>query len=214
MPFVKEPVARIESPAAPPGRLGGNAGLASFQAASWGLPNLDDCFSDPSQAVTQLHLAESDAEFLTRTLKQLPAADNYDPPITIDLNGAAVIRARGEDQPLTEVRLTNSHRSGEELRVACNRDYLSRAAKLGFREIDFAGQDSPALCQDETRRYIWALFAKGSALGPSDGAVRIESPGKPSHPSPKGPESAQSPQNSPLDKQWAQLRSSLQKVLT
>jgi len=154
-------------------------------------PNLDDCIPDPSQAVTKLHLAPSDAEFLTRTLKQLPAADQYDRPITIDLNGAAVVRARSEDQPLTEVRLTNSHRTGEELRVACNRDYLARAAKLGFREIQFAGQDSPVTCRDDNRRYVWALFAKGSALTSNDPAVQITSPPGPA----PAPATASRPRN-------------------
>jgi hypothetical protein len=96
--------------------------------------------------------------------------------ITIDLNGAAAIRARGEDQSITEVILTNSHRSGEELRVACNRDYLGRAAKLGFHQIHFAGQDSPVTAQHATRQYTWALFAKGSALEPTGQEIKVTSP--------------------------------------
>jgi len=170
-------------------KVGCTADWVTFQIGPWTIhlrinhearfPNLDDCIPDPSLAITRLHLAPSDAEFLTRTLKQLPAADQYDRPITIDLNGAAVVRARGEDQPLTDLVLSNSHRTGEELRVACNRDYLARAAKLGFREIHFPGQDSPVLCSDRSRQYTWALFAKGSALGPNEQAVRITSPSTP-----------------------------------
>jgi len=170
-------------------KVGRTADWVTFQIGPWTIhlkinhearfPNLDDCIPDPSQAITKLHLAPSDAEFLTRTLKQLPAAEQYDRPITIDLNGAAVVRARGEDQPLTDLVLSNSHRTGEELRVACNRDYLGRAAKLGFREIHFVGQDSPATCRDNNRHYTWALFAKGSALAPNEQAVRITSPSNP-----------------------------------
>jgi len=204
-------------------KVGRTADWVTFQIGPWTIhlkinhearfPNLDDCIPDPSQAATKLHLAPSDAEFLTRSLKQLPAADNYDRPITIDLNGSAVVRARGEDQPLTEINLTNSHRTGEELRVACNRDYLGRAAKLGFREIQFTGQDSPALCSDETRHYTWALFAKGSALGPSDEATRIESPGTRLQANPKQSRPVHEKQNSSINEQITKLQRTLQKAL-
>lgn len=170
-------------------KVGRTEDWVTFQIGPWTIslkiehearfPNLDDCILDPTQAVTKLHLAPSDAEFLIRTLKQLPAAEHYDRPITIDLNGATTLRTRGEGQPLTEVVLSNSHRTGQELRVACNRDYLGRAAKLGFREIHFASQDSPAMCPDDNRRYVWALFAKGSALASNDQAVQITSPPAP-----------------------------------
>lgn len=204
-------------------KVGRTENWVTFQFGSWTLhlkinqdvrfPHLDDCIPDRSQAITHLHLDQGDAEFLTKTLGQLPAADHHDRPITIDLNGAVTLRAQSENQPTTEVTLTNSHRTGEELRVSCNRDYLVRAAKLGFRDVHLSGQDTPVLCQDDHRRFIWALFAKGSALAPNSEAIKITSPGK-TEPS-RSNRGTRIPTKdpAPLDKQLNQLRKSLEKIL-
>lgn len=96
--------------------------------------------------------------------------------IVYDLNGHVAVRAKARDsaEP-TEMILTSSVASGEPLRTAVDRRYLARAARLGLRELHFYGKDSPALCRDERRSYVWAAVQNG-VVSPSPNAIRIESP--------------------------------------
>jgi hypothetical protein len=57
-----------------------------------------------------------------------------------------------------------------------NRTYLARAAKLGLRELCVFGDRNTVLCQDERRKYVWALLEPDTALKPADDVIRIESP--------------------------------------
>ncbi len=84
---------------------------------------------------------EGDVQFLERTLAELPKSDDHNRPVTLELNGQTIVRARGKDPPTTELVLTNSHRSGQELRLACNREFLARATKLGFRDLHFTSTE-------------------------------------------------------------------------
>ena len=96
--------------------------------------------------------------------------------MTIDLNGAVVIRAQSvENQSPTELLLSGSTMSGEAMRFNSNRHYLGRALKMGFREVSLYGPEAPAICHEGTRHYIWALLGKEGTLKPSDNAIRISS---------------------------------------
>jgi hypothetical protein len=57
-------------------------------------------------------------------------------PVTLDLNGQAVVRAKAEGQEqVTEVVLCQSEVHGPPVRFATNRDNLGRALALGFCEL-------------------------------------------------------------------------------
>ena len=87
-----------------------------------------DLIRRPTDAVAKLSVSDSDAGFLTKALKRLPAADEYNLPVTVDLNGAAAIRAQSDEgQQPTEVFLSSSTASGEAIRFNTNRRYLDRA---------------------------------------------------------------------------------------
>jgi len=123
-------------------------------------------------------VGEADAKFLLNALKRLPSPDEYNLPITVDLNGAAVIRAQPDsDQAPTEVLLSASTVSGEPIRINSNRQYLGRALKLGFREVSLYGPEVPAVCHDGSRDYLWALLGKDGIIVPSKDATRIASQG-------------------------------------
>ena len=127
-------------------------------------------------ANSSLQVSAADAEFLRTSLPRLPADDELNLPLTVDLNGQAAVRAKAEDQiKPTELVLANSTLSGEPMRVNMNRQYLARALALGFHEVYLSSPKTPVLCRDGHRQYVWALLDPESALSPTENAIRIES---------------------------------------
>jgi hypothetical protein len=123
-------------------------------------------------------------------LKRLPGDDDFNQPVTIDVNGQVAIRAKSDTQTqLTELLLSNSQATGEALRFNTNRRFLGRAMKLGFREVLLYGTEQPAVCRDATRVFVWAVLGQEGALKPDDNFIRIESPADAgaanSHPTPR-----------------------------
>jgi hypothetical protein len=107
----------------------------------------------------------------------LPGNDELYRPVTLDMNGQIVIRARGEEQPQpTELLLGESGCSGEPLRISTDRQYLARALQLGFREFFFYGANLPVQCGDVGREYVWAVLDPDSAIKPSAQALRVTAP--------------------------------------
>lgn len=150
-------------------------------------PNVDDHLRPVSDASSTLHLSDSDSEFLAKAVKRLPAREEFNAPITLDLNGAVSLRAKAADQPAPmELVLTGSRRDGEAIRLTTNRNYLSRAARLGFRSVHIFGQEVPVACQDQHRTYMWAVLEKNGIVQSDPDATRIESPPSARTPSRKG----------------------------
>ena len=122
-------------------------------------------------------IAATDAAFLDQAAQRLPGAGEMNSPVTLDLNGAVVIRAKsGEQSSVTDLVLRNSRRQGDELKVSSNREYVRRAIQLGFRELHFRDAEAPAFCRDDNRTYFWAVLGKEAVLKPDASATRIESP--------------------------------------
>lgn len=131
---------------------------------------------------TTLHLNDADADFLANSVKRLPAAKQHNSPVTVDLNGTVAVRAKGEDErDITELVLNGSSRTGEAVRFVTNRNFLARAAKLGFREVEIEDVNSPVRCRDDNRTYVWALLGEADALKPGENVTRIDSPVDPNH---------------------------------
>ena len=127
-------------------------------------------------AVARFQVSPSDAEFLAKSLPRLPGDDEYNLPVTVDLNGRVAVRARaaGQRQP-TELVLSGSTSSGEPVPIHTNRKFLLRAVRLGLGEVLVFGNRAPLLCQDDRRKYLWALLDPESAVRPSPDAIRIQS---------------------------------------
>ncbi len=140
-------------------------------------PQVDDILPNHEFARSRLELSASDAEFLGQLLPQLAVGSDHDEPITLDLNGRVLIRSReSEESRSTEVELTSSRLTGEPVAVSMNRRYIERAMKLGFRDVFVYGAESPLLCRDERRRFLWALLDPTSVVPRGDDPIRIESP--------------------------------------
>jgi hypothetical protein len=139
-------------------------------------PAVDDHIQKPQGAVASFELTDADAEFLVQALKRFPSDDEFNLPVTVDLNGIVAIRAIAENQRQpTELVLTRSTCTGEPIRFNTNRNYLARACQLGFRKVFVFGKEVPVLCQDDSRSFVWALLSPEAAIKPSKNAIRIES---------------------------------------
>ena len=140
-------------------------------------PNIDLQIPTNGSAATTLSLSEDDIDFLLTSTKRLPGASEPNAPVTVDLNGVVAIRAIAEDQSNpTELVLSNSRRIGDELRFNTDRKFLTRAAELGFRDIQLRSNEAPAYCQDDRRAYVWALLDEGGILHSNGNTTRISSP--------------------------------------
>ncbi len=140
-------------------------------------PQVDDCLPQAGKTNSQLTIAPTDAEFLRALLPGLPCHDPQFEPVTLDLNGRVIIRALGEEKARpSELVLSNSRFAGEPIRLNSNRQYLARAIRLGFREVHLNSADTPVACQDDRRRYGWALLDKEGVIKPSENAVVTVSP--------------------------------------
>lgn len=140
-------------------------------------PEVDSLIPQADTATTTLRLAPADREFLAKTLKELPVENELTQPITVDLNGAAVIRSRPEDgSQVTELVLRGSELTGDPVCFNTNRQLLAKAIALGFQEIFIFDREAPVLCQDQHRRFVWAVLEPGGAIKSTNDATRIESP--------------------------------------
>lgn len=144
-------------------------------------PDVDRQIPRVADAVSRCRFAPADAEFLGKAMPKLPSEETFNSPVTLDLNGAVVVRAcpqssaePAETKP-TEIVLSQSVPSGEAIRINTNRRYLARALSLGFREVLLYGNTLPVMCRDKKRSYIWALLGPESAIAPTENAVRIVS---------------------------------------
>ena len=140
-------------------------------------PRCDDIAPKPEKIVSRLQIAEHDAKFLRDAIPGLPGdEDNVHHPVTLQLDGEVIVRATASDQPQpTELVLTNSQLVGEPVKIGLNREFLSRALKLGFRELGLINSDAILTFQDEKRKYLIMPLTLDKNAKPATGAMRIES---------------------------------------
>ena len=94
----------------------------------------------------------------------------------MDLNGRIAVRARGpESDATTELVLSRSSYDGTPVRFQTNRDFLARAFRLDFAEVEVVDPASPLVCRAGRHAYAWQPLDAESAIGPAEGATRIES---------------------------------------
>ena len=121
------------------------------------LPRVDQVIPDAQATATRLRLDAEDAAFLGQALDRLPGADELNSPATVDLNGQVAVRARAADQTqVTELVLTRSRYTGTPVRLNTNREFLARALRLGFTEIEIVDADTPLVCRDRQPRLLLA----------------------------------------------------------
>ena len=139
-------------------------------------PNVDQIIPPTHYAKCTLQLNPHDAKFLTDNIHRLPEGTTHR-ELTLDLNGSVVLRAASASTPRpAEMVLRNSSKTGDDVRICTDRNFLARAAAMGFTEFFLPNDASPALAIDANRTYLWMLLDQKEAIKPSDSSLRIESP--------------------------------------
>ncbi|MCE9603302.1 MAG: hypothetical protein K8U03_00190 [Planctomycetia bacterium] len=164
-------------------RVGRSEKHVGFELGSWRLtlriqdgrfPKLDQILPSGVGVKSTLEFAPDDARLLTEALPRLPCHDGVHMPVTLDLNGKVLVRCREtETARPTELQLGASQLVGEPIVLNTNRRYVERALRLGFRNVGLFGPESPALCVDDRRRFIWMLLDKGSAIPRHEDPIRM-----------------------------------------
>lgn len=137
-------------------------------------PKIDDVIPQPEASTARLELSADDAKFLGDVLPRLPCDDPLFAPITLDLNGRVLLRTcEAEKARPTQVELSGSRLEGRPIVLNSNRKFLAQALRLGFRQLRCYGPESPVLCADERRRFLWCLLDAKSAIPRHDDPVCI-----------------------------------------
>jgi len=137
-------------------------------------PDAENVIPKGDTMASRLHLSEEDARFLAHVLPRLPGDKEDLSPVTLDLGQEVLLRARAERSPqVSEVLLSGSSCEGPAVRVACNRRFLWRVVQLGFRDLVVRNANTPLVCRDQTRTYLFMPL--DGALSPAPDAVRIVS---------------------------------------
>jgi hypothetical protein len=139
-------------------------------------PPVESNIPDAEHAVASIQIESKDADFLVKSMKQLPGNSDRNSPVTVDANGSVLVRSKSEDAPHpVELLLAKSTRSGQAQCFNTDRTLLRRALDLGFRELQVFAPDQPILCADDRRKYVWAVLTSDDAVKPSDDTVQISS---------------------------------------
>lgn len=140
-------------------------------------PRMDSIFPSKASSQSRMIVADEDAAFLVAALKKLPTAHEVQRPVTVDLNGHVAIRGSAPDHSrITELWLSQSRLVGNPVTCNTNRRFLSRAMRMGFRDVYISDPENPAFCDDGQRQFVWALLSPKDAIQSQTGAIRIESP--------------------------------------
>jgi hypothetical protein len=130
-----------------------------------------------------------DAALLLDALPGLPGAGDEDRPLTLDLDGWVVVRARdvatGE---VREVALTRSPAAGPPARVAVDRKALARALSLGCHTLRLAGDGKPLVAEGDDKTFVAMCLDPVLAVPPDPGAVRVATHERTGPPRPRSSE--------------------------
>jgi hypothetical protein len=114
-----------------------------------------------------------DAALLLDALPHLPGAGDEDRPVTLDLDGWVVVRAKDtQSGAVREVVLSRSPAAGPPIRVAVDRRALTRALLLGCHTVRLAGKDKPLVAEGDDRTFLSICLDPGLAVEPDPSAIR------------------------------------------
>lgn len=157
-------------------KIGDNWTIFLSLAKEGRYPNVVSILPKPTSKSTTWLLSPQDAAFLAHSLEKLPGNEEDHAPVTVDLNGQAVVRAKeeGQTQP-TELVLAGSEITGPAVRFQVDRQQLARAVSFGLTEFTIISPDVPILAKDANRTYVFVPLSQASAIPPSKNAIRITS---------------------------------------
>ncbi len=126
----------------------------------------------PRAAGTVAGIDDRDAAELLAALPGLLGDDAEHHPVTLDLAGGVVVRARdGTTGAVREVRLERSPAAGPPVRVAVNRRVLARALALGCVTVRVSTPDRPVAFEGRNKTLVVAALDPDLAVAPETAAA-------------------------------------------
>ena len=126
----------------------------------------------PRAVGTVAGIDDRDTAGLLAALPGLPGADAEHHPVTLDLAGGVVVRARdGAAGEVREVRLDRSPATGPPVRVAVNRRVLARALALGCVTVRVASADRPVAFEGRNKTFVVAALDPDLTVAPETKAA-------------------------------------------
>ncbi|WP_145236171.1 hypothetical protein [Urbifossiella limnaea] len=131
----------------------------------------------PRAAGTVAGIDDRDAAELLAALPGLLGADAEHHPVTLDLAGGVVVRARdGATGEVHEVRMLRSPATGPPVRVAVNRRVLARALALGCVTVRVSTPDRPVAFEGRNKTLVVAALDPDLAVAPETTAAATPHP--------------------------------------
>lgn len=139
-------------------------------------PKVEHVIPATGSAQTTLELAPADAEFFLDNLNRLPSTP-ADHAVTLDLTSTIAVRAKTDEvERPTELVLSNSRRTGDDMRISIDRRFLARTAAMKLPQVYLYGAKGALLAQDCSQQYLWMPLGPDNVVQPSTDCLRIESP--------------------------------------
>ena len=125
-----------------------------FKTCEGRYPVVDRFFQSEDSMNTWVMLDEREADFLVRTIDELPGTKIPHQPVTIEIkDGIACLRAAEKlGNPTAELRLPGSICQGIDAVTSVNRNVFKKIIKSGCRKIGINGQKDIILLLGENRR--------------------------------------------------------------
>jgi hypothetical protein len=146
-----------------------------LERGSGRFPRVTDILPSIQSAKTNLELHGADAEFLAANMNRLPGSLE-EQSVTFDVNGSIAVRAKTIDTQATEIVLTNSSKTGDNVQICLNRQNLVSAARMGFDRLYLYGKEHAVLAKDDHRSYLFMPLHEQNGVKSGDDCLKIPSP--------------------------------------
>jgi hypothetical protein len=135
-------------------------------------PNAEAVVPKLGAVKSRLRFDSADAAYLADALPNLPGFEDEHAPVTLQLGERVTVQAwPAAGGPAVEVLLARSSLKGAPTRVSTDRQYLRRALRLGFTELQVTKADAPVCCRDRSRCYLWVPLDPATTM-PADADVQ------------------------------------------
>jgi hypothetical protein len=135
-------------------------------------PNAEAVVPKLGAVKSRLRFDSADAAYLADALPNLPGFEDEHAPVTLQLGERVTVQAwPAAGGPAVQVLLARSSLKGAATRVSTDRQYLRRALRLGFTELQLTKADAAVCCRDRSRCYLWVPLDPATAM-PADADVQ------------------------------------------
>src|SRR5262249_31707259 len=140
-------------------------------------PRVDEVIPRASATASQLCLEPDDARLLVRTLAKLNDRQDEHTAVTLDLGQPPALRVQVDSEgPPAEGALELSSATGKRVRLRVSRRHLLRALQLGFTEIQVVNPETPLVCRDTSKVFVFMPLDPRSAGTPAAASPQASEP--------------------------------------